>query len=252
MLSLHGLLKGVRVGPRYIWRHGCGLLQSNCWLWRHGSRDIEIAPRLGRRGLLANGGKSVPVGHRRFVDGLIIAAKHGVQRLVLVGQGLSWGALGVLSGTPRRGWLELLVWRGHCGIGERREVARTVAKLVLDGERGQSAHATASPLLLLEALRQQASLEGQGVQGRERGRHLAGARAGEVVQREARHAGVGGRVGEGAEFEAAGAVWSVYHGGGRRSKWKAHGPYFMKAAAAEGASVAEGVVMRKGGDNGGG
>lgn len=93
---------------------------------------------------------------------------------------------------------------------------------MLDGERGQSAHATASSLLLLEALRQQAALHGEGVERREGGGHLAGAGAGQVVQRETGHAGVAvGVEGLGTKVEAAGAIGTSFcHGvcsGGRGS-----------------------------------
>lgn len=107
---------------------------------------------------------------------VIVSAKHGVQRLVLVGGGvLSRRALRLGRTDGRR---EVLVRRGDGGAGERREVARAVPEFVLDGERGQSAHASAGPFLLLEPLCKQASLESEGIQRGEGGWHLAGARAG--------------------------------------------------------------------------
>lgn len=113
-----------------------------------------------------------------------------------------------LSRTDGR--YEVLVGRVDGRVGERREVPRAVAKLVLDGERRQAAEATARSFLLLESLCQQASLQGERIQRGERGRHLAGARAGEVVQRQtARAAVVRGVERVRAEVQAAGAIGSV-------------------------------------------
>ena len=214
LLPHHGLLKSVRVGSRHVRRYWRSLLQSNGRLGGHGSRDVKVALGHGRHGLFANGRKHIPVGHGQLVEQVVVSAEGGVQRLVLVDRGvLSRRALRV-GGTDGR--LEVLVGRGNGGAGQRGEVARAVAKLVLDGERCQAAHAAASSFLLLEPLCQQAPLEGQGVQRREGRRHLAGARAGQVVQREAGHAGVGGGIeGLGAQVEAAGAIRAaVCHGDG--------------------------------------
>lgn len=167
LLPLHGLLKGMRVGPRHVRRYRRSLLQSDGWFRGCGSRYVKVALRRGRRGLLANGRKKVPVGHRRFGEGVVIvvAAKHGVQRLVLVGRRLlTRRVLRSLSRAHGRRD-EVLVGRGYCGVGKRREVARAVAKFILDGEGCQAADAPASLFLLLESLGQQASLEGKSVQG---------------------------------------------------------------------------------------
>lgn len=120
----------------------------------------------------------------------------------------------------------ILVRRVDGGRGQRGEVARPVSKLVLDGEGREATEATASFVLLLEALRQQPALEGEGIEGRERGRYLAGAGTGEVGERQVAHAGAGqaaqagvggiaGRLmGVRARLEAARAIGVVGHHGG--------------------------------------
>jgi hypothetical protein len=118
--------------------------------------------------------------------------------------------------------------------GQVREETRAVTEFILYGKRRQSTEAAASLVGLVEAFGKQASLERECVQRRERGRHLAGARAGEVGKCEAVHAGTGvghgteavggsggvvvaarGLKGLRAEFKAARAVWVVCHGRGK-------------------------------------
>lgn len=153
----------------------------------------------------------------------VVAAELRVERLVLVRDLLAWGGFGLLgrNGAALLGRID--------ARGEGGEVAGAVAKLVLNREGRQPTEATASLVGLLKALRQQSSLESKSVERRQRGRHLAGARAGEVGERQAAHAGAGRRgdvavhyvVGgaargvEGlrAKFEAAGAVRVVFRHG---------------------------------------
>lgn len=140
-----------------------------------------------------------------------VAAECGIQRLVLV-RGLELVRGGLLLSWAAG--LHLFVGRGDGGVGERGEVAAAVAKLILDGEGRKATDAAAIALLELESLGQESSLESESVEGRQSGGHLAGARAGQVVQRETGHAGVGGRLeGAGAQVEAARTFLTVYHCG---------------------------------------
>lgn len=103
------------------------------------------------------------------------------------------------------------------------KVTHAIAELILDRERRQATQTTACFVLLLEAFREQPSLEREGIEGRKRRRNFACARAREVGERQTAHARAGDTgqagiarrfMGVGAEFEAAWAVWMIVHGEG--------------------------------------
>lgn len=212
---------------------GRGLAQSDVRLYRIGRArpgDVEVALGRCRRAGLGDGGHGA-LQRPNGILGLglvhaelrVVGLVSLVRRYLLAGRGL--GARGADGAR-------IFVGRVDGRVGERREVAAAVAELVLDGEGREATEAAARLVLLLEALREQAALEGEGIQRGEGGRRIAGARAGQVgAEGQIAHAGAGevseaevvggervrggGRFeGLGAEVEAARALVSVCHGEG--------------------------------------
>jgi len=90
----------------------------------------------------------------------VIPAKLGVERLVLLGDLLSWGRV-PMGRTDRAA----VIAGGVDAGGQRGKVSRAVAEFVLDGKGRESAEAASSFISLLKALCQQASLERESVEG---------------------------------------------------------------------------------------
>jgi hypothetical protein len=120
--------------------------------------DVKVALRWTTRAVLFNGSHGAA---RREILGILrlIAAELRIEGFVLVGHLLPGGGFCLLDVDGAR----FVVW-GIDARRERREVATTVAELVLDRERREATEAPPCLVCLLKALGEQSSLECEGVE----------------------------------------------------------------------------------------